>query len=194
MAGGSSMMRSGLVLPFTGHSISLISQKWGSISGRISGRSSISKLQHFLLKARHASAATPPPATCPPKLINRLQDESGVSRRNAHSAYYAVCRQWQAGRINDKIFLAREVIEYVCNHLGRNPSRPIVSKPFVTIVPIPQIPCSQAPVKRLESLQIVFPLQGNRPDERLPAKLLARCIVDVSIHAPAWGATSFKIV
>ena len=66
-------MRSGFSFELTGQAnglaVELLSflademvQVWGSISGRVSGRSVISKAQHLRFKARQVSGVTPPPA------------------------------------------------------------------------------------------------------------------------------------
>ena len=72
-------MRSGFSLELTGQANGLAVesrhkrdlavgkvQVWGSISGRVSGLSVMSKAQHLRFKARQVSGVTPPPATCPP--------------------------------------------------------------------------------------------------------------------------------
>ena len=66
-------MRSGFSFELTGQAnglaVELLSclavgkvQVWGSISGRVSGRSVISKAQHLRFRARQVSGVTPPPA------------------------------------------------------------------------------------------------------------------------------------
>jgi hypothetical protein len=51
-----------MVFEFNGVNLFAETQVWGSISGRVSGLSIISKAQHLRFRARHVSGVTPPPA------------------------------------------------------------------------------------------------------------------------------------
>jgi len=97
-------------------------------------------------------------------------------------------------RIEYKVTLMGKIIQYVCNHLGGDPSGPIVTETLVTNIPVPMIPWQQAPHKCFKSLKIIFVFQRNGPDKGLrpPPSTIFRTYGAGMLFSDLWDSETLR--
>ncbi len=52
------------------------------------------------------------------------------------------------------------ILEDMRDHMAGDTSPPVIAETPVTVIPVPQVPCPDSPLKRLESTKIILIYQS----------------------------------